>query len=144
MSEERAHVRLILALSALMLVGAACGGDSEAPPEGETAVENGATGVTGPTGTTEPTGPTGDGGAVTVQANNFSFDPSELEVSSGTTIEVRNGNANTPHTFTVIGTDIDVELGGLESGTTTIDLDPGTYDFECRFHPQMTGTLTVT
>lgn len=141
MSEERAHVRLILALSALLLVGAACGGDSEAPPEGETPI---ATGATGATGAIEPTGPTGDGGAVTVQANNFSFDPSELEVASGTTIEVRNGNASTPHTFTVLDTDIDVELGGLESETVAIDLDPGTYDFKCRFHPQMTGTLTVT
>lgn len=141
MSEERAHVRLILAFSVLLLVGAACGGDSEAPPEGESPIT---TGATGPTGATEPTGPTGDGAAVTVQANNFSFDPSELEVASGTAIEVRNGNANTPHTFTVIDTEIDLELGGLESGTVTVDLDPGTYDFECRFHPQMTGTLTVT
>lgn len=33
---------------------------------------------------------------------------------------------------------------GGESAEVTIDLEPGTYDFECRFHPsQMQGTLTV-
>jgi len=138
MSETRAHVRLALALAALLLVGAACGDGSEAPPaDGEQTPV--ATGATGPTG-----GDDEGSGAATVQANNFSFDPSELEVPAGTEIEVRNGNANTPHTFTISDTQIDVELGGLGSEIVVLDLDPGTYDFLCRFHPQMTGTITVT
>ena len=31
----------------------------------------------------------------------------------------------------------------MDSEDVTIDLDPGSYDFICRFHAQMTGTLTV-
>ncbi|HYG72575.1 MAG TPA: cupredoxin domain-containing protein, partial [Actinomycetota bacterium] len=83
-------------------------------------------------------------GASTVQANNFAFDPAELEIASGDNLTLRNGNANTPHTFTVDGSDVDVELAPLAEEEATIDLEPGTYDFFCRLHPQMEGTLTVT
>ena len=84
--------------------------------------------------------------AATVTTNNFSFDPAEFEVASGSEITVKNGNANTPHTFTIPGTDVDAEVGPLESEDATIDLDPGTYDFICKFHEAqgMVGTLTVT
>jgi len=80
----------------------------------------------------------------TVQANNFAFDPTEASVESGEDLYLKNGNANTPHTFTVEGTDIDVELAPLANDEVKVDLDPGTYEFHCRFHAQMTGTLTVT
>jgi plastocyanin len=153
------RIRLVIVAATLALLAAACG--SEEPSEtaagdtatGPTEAATGAT-ATGPTG--EDTGGgygmgdggggDGDGGsaAASVQANNFSFDPGELEVASGDELEVRNGNANTPHTFTVDGTDVDVELTPLGSETVEIDLDPGEYEFLCRFHPQMTGTLTVT
>ncbi|MEX2203406.1 MAG: cupredoxin domain-containing protein, partial [Actinomycetota bacterium] len=87
----------------------------------------------------------GDGSAaVTVQVNNFLFAPSDIEVTAGSEIEVKNGNANTPHTFTVEGTDVDLELSPMDSEDLTIDLDPGSYDVICRFHGQMTATLTVT
>jgi len=143
MENARPHVRMIVALAALLLVAAACGGEDEG---GGTTGPTAETAATGPTAPTGATGETGDGGgaAATVQANNFSFDPSELEVASGSELEVRNGHASTPHTFTVQDTDLDVELGGGESEVVTIDLEPGTYGFVCRFHPQMTGTLTVT
>ncbi|HZD18817.1 MAG TPA: cupredoxin domain-containing protein [Actinomycetota bacterium] len=142
MSEVRPHVRFVLALAAVLLLAAACGGGDESPEGAST----GATGATAATGTTGSTGATGDqgSGAATVRAVNFAFDPAQVEVASGDTIEVRNTTPSTPHTFTVDGTDIDVSLGGMESQTVTIDLDPGTYDFHCEIHPQMTGTLTVT
>ena len=55
-------------------------------------------------------------------------------------------NPATPHTFTVEGTDIDVANDPQSSQEVTIDLDPGTYTFFCRFHRAqgMEGTLTVT
>jgi plastocyanin len=46
----------------------------------------------------------------------------------------------------VSGSDIDVTNDAGQSQEVTIDLDPGTYDFVCRFHESqgMTATLTVT
>jgi plastocyanin len=157
----RTTTRLAAALAIVLLVSAACGSDEpQQPAAGDTGSAAGAT-ATGPTAT----GPTatiggmddgtagygdaggggggGGGGKVDVQANNFSFDPTELEFEAGEDIHVKNGNANTPHTFTVDGTDIDVQLGPLEEADVTLDLDPGTYDFHCELHPQMTGTLTI-
>jgi plastocyanin len=160
MTQTRSRFRLAAALAVVLLVAAACGEDDPDPTAaGDTA---GTTAETGATGATPSTGSTGggdmpgygdaagggddgggDGDGIDVQANNFSFDPAELEFESGEDIHVKNGNANTPHTFTVDGTDIDVQLGPLEEADVTLDLDPGAYDFHCELHPQMTGTLTI-
>jgi plastocyanin len=69
-----------------------------------------------------------------------------VRVSSGDVVAVRNGNTKTPHTFTVVKEDVDLELGPLETESATIDLSPGTYDLICRFHEElgMTGTHKVT
>ncbi|MGH2635167.1 MAG: cupredoxin domain-containing protein, partial [Actinomycetota bacterium] len=85
----------------------------------------------------------GGGPDIDVQANNFAFSPTEVEIEAGEDIHVKNGNANTPHTFTVDGTDIDLQLDPQEVEEARIDLDPGNYDFRCAIHAQMTGTLTV-
>ena len=157
----------VLALLFLMaLTAAACGGNgNDASSSGETtaATTTGPSSATGSTddagryggygdGDGDGTGATGESGdhaaeghaGATVQANNFSFDPADVEVESGEDLHLKNGNANTPHTFTVDGTDIDVNLDPLASDEVKVDLDPGTYDFHCEIHPQMTGTLTVT
>jgi plastocyanin len=147
----------MLALGAVLLLGAACGGGGEPsqPAGGPTAT----TGPTGATGTTDDGGGydryggggggMGDGGGqnkgdVALQAVNFSFSPADLEVASGTELVVRNAATDTPHTFTVEDTDVDVELSPGDVEDVEIDLDAGTYAFHCRFHSQMTGTLTVT
>ena len=158
----RTPTRLAAALAIVLLVSAACANDDDQEPAAaDTGSTTGATATgatpTGPTATTGgmdddgtagygDAGGGGDGGGgskVDVQANNFSFDPAELEFEAGEDILVKNGNANTPHTFTVDGTDVEVELDPLEEAELTLDLDPGTYGFHCEFHPQMTGTLTI-
>ena len=156
MTESRMRSRAMIALAALLLLGAACGSDggAEGPYGGggasPTTGGGAAGGGGGDGGGGEDGGEDGedDGGggaaAVTVQVNNFLFAPSDIEVAAGSEIEVKNGNANTPHTFTVEGTDIDLELSPTDSEDVTIDLDPGSYDVICRFHGQMTATLTVT
>ena len=92
----------------------------------------------------------GDGGsgaiAQKVMVANYSFTPGTVTVKHGDTIELTNTNPQTPHTFTVTGTDIDVSLDPGSKDTVDIDLDPGRYEFECRFHGMsqgMTGTLVV-
>ncbi len=152
MTEIRMHSRAMIALAALLLLGAAwgSGGGAGGGPYGG----GGASPTTGGASPTAGGGAAGggedDGGgggsgsaAATVQVNNFLFAPSDIEVAAGSEIEVKNGNANTPHTFTVEGTDIDLELSPMDSEDVTIDLEPGSYDVICRFHGQMTATLTV-
>lgn len=131
------RMRVMAVLAAVLLLGAACGGDDGDDGDGDT--DGGA--ATGETAATGATG--GDGGETTLQATNFAFSPATLDVAAGDEITIENAATDTPHTFTVDGTDLDVELSPGDSTSATIDLDPGDYEFECRFHSQMTGTLTV-
>ena len=143
---------IVIGTVVLLLAAAACGGDGDNDAAGGgTSAATGATAATGgDTGRYGGGGDEGGGGqdegagASTVQANNFAFDPAELEIASGDNLTLRNGNANTPHTVTIDGSDVDVELAPLAEEEATIDLEPGTYAFFCRLHPQMEGTLTVT
>jgi len=148
---------------ALMLLGAACAND-----DGGNAGAGGATGgaVTGGTGSSGSSGggaygggggygssggmtgstSTGGGSSVlTLTQVNYQFTPARITVHQGDTITVSDTNPNTPHTFTVTGTDIDVSNDAMSSQDVTIDLAPGTYPFICRFHEGqgMTGTLVV-
>jgi plastocyanin len=166
----RLHV--MVGLAALSVVAAACGSDANDASSGDAGSSgSSSTGSTGGSGASmgggslyggggggrygnsaEMTGATGDtgssGGAKTdakASVNNYLFMPATVKVNSGDTLEVTNGNARTPHTFTVVGEDVDLELAPLTSETTTIDLAPGTYQLICRFHEQlgMKGTLKV-
>ena len=156
------RMRVLVALAALAVLAAACGGDSN-DAGGGGATATGATAATGATdsgsgddpgagslygGSNGMTGATGDTGAkadVSVSLNNYLFDPATVKVSSGDVVAVRNANAKTPHTFTVVGEDVDLELAPLTTETTTIDLAPGTYQLICRFHESlgMKATLKV-
>jgi plastocyanin len=84
--------------------------------------------------------------ALTVTQTDYVFTPSTPKVASGDTVTISNGTPSTPHTFTVTGEDIDVEVDPQSSTDVKVDLPPGTYPFICRFHEAsgMTGTLTVT
>jgi len=66
-------------------------------------------------------------------------------VKEGTQLPIEN-TATLDHTFTVMGTDIDVVTMGGQSAQAMVDLKPGTYPFICRFHVSsgMKGTLIVT
>jgi plastocyanin len=165
----RLHV--LVGLAALTVVAAACGSDANDASGGATSAGSDSTGSTDATGASgggvygsggggrysggsEMTGATGstgsaEGGAkadVSASVNNYLFMPKTVKVHSGDILDVRNGNAKTPHTFTVVGEDVDLELAPLTSETTTIDLAPGTYQLICRFHESlgMKGTLQVT
>lgn len=165
--------RPAIALATLLLLGTACANDDgsdSAAGTGSTGTTT--TGSTGGDGATASTGSTGDGGGgrydygnggggnddaggddagehdgdgeIALTADNFAFAPTAIEATAGSEILVENANAGTAHTFTVDGTAIDLELSPGDVEDVTIDLDPGAYDFHCRFHASMTGTLTVT
>jgi plastocyanin len=155
------RMRVLVGLATLSVLAVACGGDANDAGGSMGGGPTGATAATGPTdsgddpgagslygGSNEMTGATGATGAnadVSVSLNNYLFDPGTVKVGKGDVVAVRNGNARTPHTFTVVGEDVDLELAPLTTETVTIDLAPGTYELICRFHESlgMTGTLKV-
>jgi plastocyanin len=130
----RRSVFVLVAVLALGMV--ACGGGDEAPPS--------TTGETGATGSADCADLTA-GDTFTLTTSNFAFDPSCLTARAAQSITIVNEDS-ADHTFTISGSQIDVTIPAGEtfngepiSGV----LEPGTYDFFCRFHPAMTGTITV-
>ncbi len=124
---HRRWMRVLGALFALTLLAAACGGD-------------GTTGENGGSPSESPAGEGGGGGA-DLTIVDFGFSPAELAVSDGQTITVTNIGENS-HTFTTDDEAIDETIGAGE----TVDIPltgVASGGFHCRFHSQMTGTLTV-
>jgi plastocyanin len=128
-------------LTVLALVLIACGGDDE-----------GSTSATGVTGAV--TGGTGsadcpdlsDGDTFTLTISNFAFEPDCFTARAAQGITIVNEDS-ADHTFTISGTQIDVTIaaGGTFNGEPVAGVvEPGTYDFFCRLHPSMTGSVTVT
>jgi plastocyanin len=81
--------------------------------------------------------------ATSVELADFAFRPDCISVDAGATITLQN-TGDAPHTFTVEGTDLDVNLDAGSSDEIRFDgVDPGTYAVTCTYHPQMTATITV-
>ncbi|HYI24472.1 MAG TPA: plastocyanin/azurin family copper-binding protein [Thermomicrobiales bacterium] len=81
--------------------------------------------------------------ATVVRMVNIAFDPSELEISAGTSVTWIN-EEQVPHTATAL--DGSFDTGTLEQddeASVTFDA-PGTYEYRCTFHPSMTATISVT
>lgn len=128
---HRRWMSLLAALFALTLLAAACGGD------GDGGGGNGGNG--GGNGEESPTEDAGGGADVT--AVDFGFSPTELSVTEGQTITIAN-IGETSHTFTTEDEAIDETIGAGETVEVTLT-GVSSGGFFCRFHPQMTGTLTV-
>jgi plastocyanin len=122
---HRGWMRLLGALFALTLLTGACGGD-ETPGEG---------------GGSPSATDGGDGGGADLTIVDFGFSPTELSVTEGQTITVANIGENS-HTFTTDDEAIDETIGAGETVDITLT-GVATGGFHCRFHSQMTGTLTV-
>jgi plastocyanin len=118
--------RMWKVLGTVLLVGAlagACGGDSGGDAEG---------------------GDAGGGGSVAVSAADFAFSPTSLTAAAGDTIEFSNDD-DAKHSFTAEEAGIDEDADAGQS--VSIDLgeaEAGTYDFICKYHPNMKGTLEIT
>lgn len=73
----------------------------------------------------------------------FVFDPTCASVEPGATLTLNN-TGSVPHTFTVEGTDIDVQVAAGQTGEAPLGGVPaGTYRVTCTYHPQMVGALEV-
>jgi plastocyanin len=130
----------------LALLGAACSSDSP------TTAASSPSSSPAPVATSPPASPSaspaGSPAANTLQlgaGGALLFAPADFSVKENTQITLDNVGT-VPHTFTVVGKNIDVVVSNGQSLTQKIDLSPGTYQFICRFHVSlgMKGTLTVT
>jgi plastocyanin len=108
------RARIILTVAAVAVLGVACGG--------------------------------GDGGGGettdTVTMVDNEFQPSEFTAASDTLSVTNDGQAL--HSFTVPDGNIDQDVeAGASTDVDVSGLDAGTFDLECKYHPEMTGSITV-
>ena len=86
-----------------------------------------------------------------IDAERFSFTPSELRIAAGATVELRIRSHDTNHGFRIIGTDINAIVPKRGRGTATVMFrpeKPGRYVFECTKlcgagHSFMRGVIVV-
>ncbi len=83
----------------------------------------------------------GSGGGADLTIVDFAFSPTELTVTEGQTISISN-TGDVSHTFTTDDGAIDQTISPGETVDVTLT-GVTTGGFHCRFHTQMTGTLTV-
>ena len=143
----RARSLIAIALAVPALVAAGCGDDDE---DGDQAATTPTAAPT--TQTTAPTATTPSQGrsAVAIEATEFKFTPSTVDVRSGeTTFRLRNAGG-APHALEIEGNGIEEEtrvIQGGEPAELKVDLEPGTYEMYCPVgnHREqgMEGTLEV-
>ena len=88
---------------------------------------------------------------VDVLAERFTFTPSEIKTTVGTTLEIRLESDDTAHGFRIIGTEVNIEIPKRGRGTTTVTFKAetaGRYTFECSHlcgagHSFMRGVIVV-
>lgn len=143
--------RLLLTVSALALVLAACGDDDDT----EAATDD-TTAATEATDSGDPYAPPADGGGESepsdgtegsgVTVADFTFEPATLEVAAGAEVTWTNEDG-VAHTVTAgepgaVGDAFDEELAA--DGTATVTFaEPGTFAYFCAIHPTMTGQVVV-
>ena len=138
----------------MVLVLAACGSDESGGTTGSTGVTaasgssaggSGATAATGTTANGDCDDLTGEGAEFTLKISFSQFYPDCFTASASQGIKIVNKD-DIDHTFTMPGTPIDVPVAAGETfhGEPIAEaVQPGTYDFVCTIHPQMTGQVTV-
>ncbi|MDI3406849.1 cupredoxin domain-containing protein [Streptomyces cavernicola] len=126
---------LLLGAAAALVLATACSD-----------TDNGSTPYAPTPPATTPANPpaTQNAGEDRIVAENFAFDPDTLTVNPGEKVTVVNKDS-TAHTVTATesGAFDTGTIDGGKSGTFTAPSKPGSYDFVCSFHSNMTGKLIV-
>lgn len=133
MSRPSVPFRLAAALCALLVVLGACGG-SDGEVDSGSGDDGASTGQCGGSG----------GTALTVEAADFQYEPSELAAAPGEQVTVEFTNQDdAPHTFTI--EDLDCDTGSVDSGQSaelSFTMPEEDMGWLCTIHPDMVGTLT--
>jgi plastocyanin len=126
----------------LALAAAGCGGgdDDGGDASATTAAET--------TAAPETTAAGGGGGENEFQlvASGFAWDKTSLDMTAGAEVSVEVTNEDTAqHSFTFDEASVDEVVAGGEDATATFTAPAaGEYEFRCKFHGSMTGTVNVT
>jgi plastocyanin len=127
------------AIAALVLVPlSACGDDDDSGGGATTGGAPATSAGSGASGTTAGGG--GGGAAATIDITEFAF-PAETHVAAGQPLTVTN-DTGSAHTITADDGAFNEEIPAGESIQLTVDA-PGSYDYHCNFHSNMTGVLVV-
>ncbi len=126
-------MKKLMVLLVLALVVAGCAQQAQAPaaPPAQNSGGSGATG--GAAGGTAP--------AVVIHIKNFAFDPAQVSVKQGQTVEWVNDDT-VSHSIK-FGSFSSQTLASGASFTHTFSEAPGDYAYSCGIHPSMQGTVTV-
>ena len=146
----------VLTIPGELLAGSSCAAATPSaaaspPPSGATpaagpatpSVPGGGPAASPPAGTPAPNdGGKGGTGGLAVQIQNFAFNPPTLQVPAGTTVTWTNLDS-TPHTAT--STTGAFDSGNLNPGQSFSFAfeQAGTFDYLCRYHPSMRGSIVV-
>ena len=135
---------MLPAVFVLAMLAAACGssggGSDTTPPQTSSAP---------PATTSAPaTSSSSSGGEVTINMEDFSFDPATVTASTSQDIVLVN-NGQSLHNFSIKGTPIDQDVDPGQTVTLPApgpSFTPGSYDFFCKYHEAqgMVGTLNAT
>lgn len=79
---------------------------------------------------------------IRVQVNDLAFSPAEVSAHVGDTVEWINADF-VAHTATARNKDWNVPIAANGTGRTVLK-HAGKIDYYCRFHPNMTGRVSVT
>ena len=93
----------------------------------------------------------GDVQTVDISAERFTFTPSEIKTTVGTTLRIRLRSDDTTHGFRIVGTNTNIEIPKRGHGPATVDFTPeraGRYEFQCAKlcgagHAFMRGVIVV-
>jgi plastocyanin len=134
---------LAIGLLVGLLALAGCGGDDEGG--GSASATTAAPQTTSAPTTTAAAGGGGED-EFQLTASGFAWNPDSLELPAGTEVKVEVTNQDqAPHSFTFSDAGADQEIPAGEDATVTFTApDAGSYQFRCKFHASMTGTVTVT
>lgn len=78
---------------------------------------------------------------IRIEVKDLAFSPARVTAHVGDTVEWANADF-IAHSATGKNKEFDVSLPANKSGRTVLK-NAGTVDYYCRFHPNMTGTITV-
>lgn len=141
-SKQFPKVTLLVLLATSLLI-AACGGGADRQD-------------TATVSTPQPSGANAgdanaDGATINVTLKEMTVALDKTQASAGTITFVVQNTGHAPHNFAISGNGVGEKIPLLEPGqsaTLTVDLSPGTYEYECTMpgHAMagMRGTLTVT
>jgi plastocyanin len=97
-------------------------------------------------GSSSHSSPAASSGVVRIAYRNYAAHPEDLTVKVGTTLVWTNDDAGVDHNVTSEGQSVEhLASASLATGQSfSVKLNtPGVIDYECTFHPFMTGRITV-